>query len=173
VRIAKVGVVGIGVIAALTISTPGFAGGNKYDPSTQTATCGTDGDKVALTGPATLWPPNHKFVDESVTATDGQGTEKATVTVTINPLDVSGGDGGAQHDPDWTPGTLHAEGTPSATVPFQLRSERSGKGDGRTYEVRWNATFDGGNKMCNWNDSGQSAFIVYVPHDMRNKAQYS
>jgi hypothetical protein len=169
VKIAKVGVVGIGVIAALTVSVPGFAGGNKYGPTTQTRTCGTDGDKVTLDGPDTLWPPNHKMIDESVTATDGQSGEMVSVTVTPQVLDVAGGDGGPQHDPDYTPGDLTNSGKGSATVDFQVRAERSGKGEGRTYQIDWTATFDDGDKTCSSSDSGQSPFVISVPHDMRDK----
>ena len=179
-KIAKLGILGVGVVTALGIAAPGFAGGNKFGPHTVGRDCG-DGDTVVLNGPLTLWPPNHKFVDESITATDGPSSNPTDsvsndTTLTITPVvtDAVGGDGGPQHDPDYTPGgSPTASGNPSATVDFDLRSERSGKGDGRTYTINWKATFDGGNKTCTSDDDGQSPFTIYVPHDMRDKANYS
>ncbi len=171
-KIAKVGVVSLGVIAALTVSGPGFAGGNKYGPHTVQADCGND-NTVTLVGPVTLWPPNHKFVSEPVTATDGSGDD---VTLTLRPVitDAVGGDGGPQHDPDYTPeGSPMASGQGSATVSLALRAERSGKGDGRTYTINWDATFDNGLDSCSSDDSDQDPFVIYVPHDMRDKATYS
>jgi hypothetical protein len=168
-KIAKGAVIGLGVVAALGAAVPGFAGGNKYASQTVTRDCGS-GDTVALNGPLTLWPPNHKFVAESVTATDGDSTQGVTITVTPVVTDAVGGDGGPQHDPDYTPGgSPSSSGTGSATVPFDLRAERSGRGDGRTYTINWTATFNSGSKTCKSSDSGQSPFVVSVPHDMRNK----
>jgi hypothetical protein len=166
-RIAKAGVVGVGVIAALAVSVPGFAGGNKYAASLVTRDCG-DNDTVVLNGPAKLWPPNHKFVAEPVTATDGDGSSNVTLTLTPVITDAVGGDGGPQHDPDYTPdGSPAASGAGSATVSLELRAERSGKGEGRTYTINWDATFDNGSKSCSSSDDGQSPFTVTVPHDMR------
>jgi hypothetical protein len=56
-------------------------------------------------------------------------------------------------------------GTPDAVVPFQLRAERSGKGEGRTYTINWMASFSDGT-MCSSTDEGKAPFYVYVPHDM-------
>ncbi|HSE54908.1 MAG TPA: hypothetical protein VLB03_04205 [Nocardioidaceae bacterium] len=59
-----------------------------------------------------------------------------------------------------------AAGDPTAVVPFQLRSERSGKGEGRTYDITADATFDNGLKECSW------TIQVVVPHDMRGGADW-
>ncbi|MPY85111.1 MAG: hypothetical protein GEV00_17720 [Actinophytocola sp.] len=53
------------------------------------------------------------------------------------------------------------------TVPVQLRSERSGKGEGRTYTINWAAEFDNGSKSCTSMEAGQAPFTIVVPHDMR------
>lgn len=173
----KAGLVGLAAaLAAVGLAAPGLAGGNKYASVTDTRDCG-NGDLVALNGPLTLWPPNHKFVDEPVTATDASGD---TVTLTLTPAltDAVGGDGGLQHDPDWqladgtTGESFTASGTPSATAALQLRAERSGKGEGRTYTINWTATFDNGTKPCTSNDSGQAPFTITVPHDMRGGADF-
>lgn len=169
-RIVKSLALATGFTAALAVAAPGFAGGNKYDSHTLTRACG-DGDTVVWNGANTLWPPNHKMVPVSVSANGGKSTEMVSITVTPTVDDVSGGDGGPQHDPDYTPGDLTANGTGTATEHFELRAERSGQGTGRTYTINWSATFDG--KKCASSDQGQTPFSVYVPHDMRDKNSYS
>ena len=168
-KIAKGTVVGLGVVAALGVSVPGFAGGNKYAAAAATRYCGS-GDVVNWFGATTLWPPNHKLQPASVTA-DGNGASE-NVSIEIDPVvtDAVGGDGGPKHDPDFTyaSGPV-ATGTDTATVDFNLRSERSGRGDGRTYTINWVATFDNGSKTCTSDDEGQTPFVVTVPHDMRDK----
>lgn len=164
-------------LAGFAIVGPGHAasgdkagdrpGGNP-DGTTRSKDCG-DGDTIAYAGPLTLWPPNHKLQDVSMTATDGpssnpaDGTsDRTTLTVTADLTDVLGGDGGPRHDPDIVfPNGPSATGDPSATVPFQLRSERSGGGTGRVYDIDATATFDG-NPMKSCSMSLQ----VVVPHDM-------
>jgi len=169
VKIAKGAIIGVGVLAALGASVPGFAGGNKYASVSDSRDCG-DGDVVNWVGPIKLWPPNHKFVQTSVTADGSDSAENVSITVTPVVTDAVGGDGGPNHDPDYTPeGTPTAMGTDTATVDLGLRAERSGRGDGRTYTINWSSTFDNGAKTCTSDDDGQSPFVVTVPHDMRNK----
>ena len=168
-KLVKGAVVGVGLAAALGVAVPGFAGGNKYDAVADTRDCG-DGDAVDWYGATMLWPPNHKLQPVSVTA-DG-GTDSEGVTIEVDPVvtDAVGGDGGPQHDPDFVyASSPAASGTGTATVPFSLRSERSGRGEGRTYTVNWTATFDNGSKVCSSSEDGQSPFVVFVPHDMRDK----
>ena len=153
----------------MAFSVPGLAGPefkNKYESTTLSRDCG-EGDVVTYDGPEKMWPPNHKMQDVSVTATDGTSTNTVEVGAFPDMTDTAGGDGGPNHDPDWTPGDLAGTGTGSASVDFQLRSERSGKGDGRTYTIDWEAVFDNGDKTCTSMDAGQTPFTVVVPHDMR------
>lgn len=163
-KIAKGAVIGIGVVAALGAAVPGFAGGNKYAAVEDDRDCG-DGDVVNWVGPIKLWPPNHKFVAETVTAVAGGATEQVTLTLAPTVTDAAGGDGGANHDPDYTPEDPAATGTGSASVDLALRAERSGRGDGRTYTIDWVAEFS--DKTCTSGDAGQTPFVVTVPHDMR------
>lgn len=156
----------IGGAGAMAFAVPGVAGPefkNKYDDTSATQTC--DGDTVTYDGPLKMWPPNHKMQDVSVTATDTDGSGPVTITITPSVTDVAGGDGGPKHDPDYTPEEPTGTGDGSATADFQLRSERSGKGDGRTYTIDWVATFD--DHECTSQDEGNSPFVVTVPHDMR------
>jgi hypothetical protein len=163
------GAAGVAAFAFVGPVTAGPDDNNQYDNTVSSRDCG-DSDTVVYTGPEKMWPPNHKLQNVSVVATDGgsdNGSDQTMVTVTPAVTDVAGGDGGPQHDPDFTPGNLVGSGDPSATVDFWLRAERSGKGDGRTYTINWSATFDGGAKTCSSSDAGQSPFLVTVPHDMR------
>lgn len=100
-----------------------------------------------------LWPPNHKFVNvtiEGVTDPDGD-----TVTITITkitsdePTASIDGDGGAKHAPD-------ASGVGTGTA--SLRAERSGKGNGRVYEITFIAS-DG------YGGETEDSVTVCVPHD--------
>jgi hypothetical protein len=154
---------------------PGFD--NKYPGVTQTEDCG-DGDIIEYAGPLKMWPPNHKLQDVSITATDGSSanpadaaSDETTLNVTANLLDAVGGDGGPRHDPDiFFPAGPMSTGDPSATVPVQLRSERSGKGEGRTYTLNATATFDGLAGMAK--PPCTMEITVFVPHDMRGGADW-
>lgn len=175
-KLHQAGLVGLaGALAAVGIAAPSLAGGNKYDASETERVCTDSGGSrvgtVTLVGPLTLWPPNHKLVDEPVTVTDDSGDG---VTVTLYPTvdDTSGGDGGSNHDPDWRMAggedAFYAAGDGTATAAMQYRAERSGKGDGRTYTMNWTATFDDGAVTCTSDDT--TAFVIEVPHDMRGGA---
>lgn len=157
----------IGGAGAMAFAVPGLAGPefkNKYQDTSASQDC--DGDTVTYDGPLKMWPPNHKMQDVSVTATDSDGNGTVTITVTPSVTDVAGGDGGPNHDPDYTPEEPAAtENDGSATADFQLRSERSGKGDGRTYTIDWVANIDG--NECSSADGEHEPFVVTVPHDMR------
>lgn len=176
----KVGLVGLSAaLVAVGFAAPGIAGGNKYSDSTTVRDCG-DGDTVTLVGPLKLWPPNHKMVNEPITATDSDGAGAVTLTITPTVTDAAGGDGGAKHDPDFNASTtdgksLVATGDGSATAGLQLRAERSGKGDGRTYLVNWVAEFD--DKSCSSSTAeddnvNNDPFVITVPHDMRGGADW-
>ena len=177
--LAAAGVLGASAFAAGGIAGPDFK--NKYESTTAERDCG-DGDTVVYNGPLKMWPPNHKMQEVSATATDGddgEGTPENPnndVTLSITPVvtDAVGGDGGANHDPDYTPSEIAAMGSDGvAEVEFALRSERSGRGEGRTYTLNWVATFDGPtSKTCTSEDDGQSPFVVSVPHDMRGGADW-
>ncbi|MDQ1699766.1 MAG: hypothetical protein QOG34_1629 [Frankiaceae bacterium] len=182
VKVTKPLAVGAVVAAATGIAMPTLgASGNKYDASTvqhicKNSTTGATDGTVTLVGPLKLWPPNHKMIDEPVTAQSSGGS--GTVTLTLTPVitDATGGDGGPQHDPDFNANdsngeTLTATGDGSATAGLQLRAERSGKGDGRTYTINWDVKWPNGDD-CNSGQTGQAPFVVTVPHDMRGGADF-
>lgn len=141
---------------------------------TQGQTCpvlGNDPDSVTLTGPATLWPPNHRLVDYTLTAAEtpqeaGDGLPHGvTISYVVTTADTIGGDGGPAHNPDATPPAGMASGDFSVSIPFQLRAERSARGSGRTYTINWTASFDGGPHMCSSQDGSHHPFVVTVAHD--------
>jgi len=160
--------------------TPNPGSGNHFPSTTQSFDCydnlhnhvGT----IALNGPDKLWPPNHKLIDESATATNDDSSGNTSLTLMPRDVgDVAGGDGGPTHDPDiFFPSGMTSSGTGKATVNFQLRAERSGKGDGRTYTIDWSAMFssNGGltSTTCTSTDNkdNHAPFVVTVPHDMGN-----
>lgn len=140
---------------------PGDTDTTKTSDATATRDCG-DGDTVYLTGPDTLFPPNHKMVQQLAVADSGGDGMMTALTLTPTITDATGGDGGPQHDPDVS-SDLAGTGADTAEVPFAVRAERSGRGDGRTYTFTWNAMFDG--KTCTSQDEGQTPFTIFVPHD--------
>ena len=174
------GVLAASAAGAIAFATPGLAGSdykNKYDSPGASVACGDDGDVVNYYGPLKMWPPNHKMQPVAVEAIEGDDADPAdNVTLTIQPDvdDAVGGDGGPQHDPDFayeegdtTPGA--ASGPGAAEEGLALRAERSGKGDGRTYTIPFEATFDSGlptNEVCT------GTFTITVPHDMRGGADW-
>lgn len=107
-----------------------------------------DGAAASLT---TLWPPNHKLVQLTVTGVTDPDGDTLDVTVTgvtqDEPL-VGAGDG------DTCPDASGVE----VDETVSLRAERSGRGDGRVYRVAFTAD-DGEGGTC----SGE--VTVCVPHD--------
>jgi hypothetical protein len=134
------------------------------------------GDELIFNGDLQMWPPNHKYQDLSVTALDADGDgDQITLTTRLTHdeylidwiaggRELRGARGGGrcrQHrrttpgrSSPWTPGTE------SVTNEHEVRSERSGRGDGRTYTIIADAMFD--------NDECSNTWEVEVPHDMRS-----
>jgi hypothetical protein len=170
----RVFVLAAGVMLALAMGLATLApadSGNKYPPQSDIRACGDDGDVIVFEGAKTLWPPNHKMQTVTITATEGEDVDPADeVTLTTTATDDEVGLGGAGNPTlDDEVGTGTPEGSNSGTgttsVDWQLRSERSGLGDGRTYTITASATFDNGTEMC-----GPETFEVTVPHDQRGGA---
>jgi len=102
-----------------------------------------------------LWPPNHKLVTirANVTVSDvcDPNPKFVLTSITSNEPDNGLGDGDTAND---IQGATY--GTPD--VEFQLRAERSGKGNGRVYTVVYTAYDGSGN-------SSQAVATVVVPHN--------
>jgi len=158
-------------VAAATALTAGvgFAapsgGGGDQQQACPLPVVGADPDTVTLSGPATLWPPNNKYVDYTLTASETAGEagnhldHAVSITYSVSP---SGG-GAAQASPP----TGTQTGDFSVPAHFQLRAARPGNGGAVTYVINWAATFDGGPHTCSSSSAGEHAFTVTVPHDRR------
>ncbi|MSO56320.1 MAG: HYR domain-containing protein [Acidobacteria bacterium] len=118
---------------------------------------------VVALSPGVLWPPNHKMVtiDATIVATTAVGPAPIVtlVSITSNEPDNGLGDGDTAND---IQGATY--GTNDRV--FQLRAERSGKGNARVYTVTYKAT----------DASNSSIFTIVsatvtVPHDMRGKTK--
>lgn len=113
----------------------------------------------AYASPGCLWPPNHKFVNISIAGVTDPDGDPVTITVLAilsdEPTATDKGSGGATHAPD---ATGIGTGRPS------VRSECSGKGDGRVYVIIFRASDDQGAES-------EGKVIVKVPHDQSNGCQ--
>ncbi|MGQ0792131.1 MAG: hypothetical protein ACT4NJ_07935 [Nitrosopumilaceae archaeon] len=123
---------------------------------TGTTTSNQDPDcSGAIPNQASLFPPNHKMSDITISGvTDADGD---TVTLTI--------DGITQDEPTngLGDGDTSPDGNGLGTDTAQIRAERSGTGDGRVYEISFTAD-DGNGGMCTGSVS------VDVPHDKKSTA---
>lgn len=107
-----------------------------------------------------LWPPNHKLVDITATVTvEDLCDEDATfvlTSITSDEPDEGLGDGDRPND-------IQGAELGTADVEFQLRSERSGLGDGRVYTIVYTATDASAN-------SAEVTVEVHVPHHLAGLA---
>jgi len=112
-------------------------------------------DSDAYADPAFLWPPNHKMVPVTVMGVTDPDGDPVTITVTgitsDEPTASDLGSGGATSAPD-------ADGVGTSVA--NLRAECSGTGNGRVYEVSFQAS-DGMGGICT------GSVKVYVPHDIK------
>lgn len=171
------------LVAAMAIAVPATAqrdeGQSPQDIKSQekeTITVACDsGDELIFNGDLQMWPPNHKYQDLDVTAYDADGDgDEITLTTTVTHdeyvtewIPASEDDeepeeevGAGNTQNDASPFFAMDSGTESVTNEHDVRSERSGRGDGRTYTVSATATFDGEECSAEWE--------VEVPHDMRS-----
>lgn len=114
---------------------------------------------LAVANPASLWPPNHKMVQVAIDGVHDGDAVFNTVTIEITGVTqdepVNGlGDG------DSSPDAVIQDGAVVDTV--LIRAERSGTGNGRVYEVTFDAT--DGFESCT------SAVNVQVPHSRKDTA---
>ena len=121
-----------------------------FPPANQDPLC------TATSNVSTLWPPNHKMVAITLSGESDPDGDPTTLTVTGVTQDepTNGlGDGDTPKDAKY-PGSATNPG------PLQVRSERSGLGDGRIYVISYNL-IDGKGGSCD------GSVTVGVPHDQR------
>jgi len=127
------------------------------DPAGASASCSatvtvvdTTAPRLSLTAiPDVLWPPNHQMVEVNLalSASDACDTNPTCTIAGVTSNEDINGAGDGDTTPDWQ--------AISATT-LLLRSERSGVGDGREYEVEVNCVDDAGNV-------GSSSVVITVP----------
>jgi len=115
------------------------------DPNCSEATPSTD----------SLFPPNHKMKDISISGVTDPDGDAVTLTIdAITQDEPTNGTGDGDTSPD---------GDGVGTDTAQIRAERSGTGDGRVYEISFTAD-DGNGGMCT------GMVSVGVPHDKKDTA---
>jgi choice-of-anchor C domain-containing protein len=103
----------------------------------------------ATSNVTTLWAPNHKMVP--ITLSGGSDPDGDSLTLTVTKVE--------QDEP--TNGLGDGDKSPDVTLsPLQVRSERSGTGDGRVYEISY--TLDDGN-----GGSCDGSITIGVPHSVK------
>ena len=80
-----------------------------------------------------LWSPNHKMVNITIMAnvSDDSG-ESVTLSAVVASNEPQDGLGDGDTSPDWTEPVIDQA---NGVIILQLRSERSGTGDGRIYTI--------------------------------------
>jgi hypothetical protein len=161
--------------AALAVTLVGPAAQAKVkDSGTSETPC--DGGTVT-TSPTNLWPPNHKMrtITMQFDTPDNDG-DTLTLTVTNITSDEAVDAKGSGHtSPDFTGvgntddgvDTAPPAAADPATTTAQVRGERAGKGDGRTYTITVQCT-DQNNIEGGAPETGTASVTVTVPHDQRN-----
>lgn len=107
-----------------------------------------------------LWPPNHKMVDIIIEANayDNSGNP-LTISASVASNEPQYGLDDDDMGPDWTEPVIDQD---NGIISLQLRSERSGNGDGRVYTITITATDES-------NNTGEALLNIIVPHDRRKK----
>ena len=110
-----------------------------------------------VANPAILWPPNHKMVDVYIN-THATDNSRDPVTLTVDQI-ASTEDPDKAGDGHTIPDSQVMDiNQATGVIHLQLRSERSGKGPGRTYTITITATDRSGNKTT-------VTAQVQAPHD--------
>jgi hypothetical protein len=158
-------------------------------PSTASSTtCGGSNTDVQLTISRTvLWPPNHKMIPITITASDtdheatGESVKVMIGTITnndeTNPPNAAEINGTGQTDvaPGDQTGSMQTQtfDDPGQVVfNIGLAAERSGHdtGSGRTYSIPVTCTESGSMGLPGTEDDmGSSTLTVFVPHDQGQK----
>ena len=112
--------------------------------------------------PIELWPPNHKMSTIEVDVTVSDNCPDVTyylVSVSSNEADNGLGDGDKPND-------IQNANYGSNDLSFDLRAERSGNGNGRTYTIVYEAEDASGNTAT------ATAYVV-VPHDQSKNGAFA
>lgn len=173
------GIFPIGVTIATLTVTDG-KGGVDVDEVVITVVDTTPPEVFCTTDRAALWPPNHEMVPVQVIvqATDACAAPEdlilLSVTITSDEPDDAEGldDGETSGDTNGSDGFASPVDVTGALTfnpltgafegTVQLRAERDGNGDGRTYTILAQVVDTQGNLAT-------ASCVVVVPHDRRNR----
>ena len=164
----------LGLVAALAVAMPTFAGDKNKGSST--LACGDNGSITA--SPTILWPPNHKDVPILFTYTDDDSDGFGDVALEIiatphNEIVDEEEINGTGNTPAATDsvGGAGSDSDGSVDVLGSARAERSGHlndAGGRVYEFDYAAQADMGLDGCESDPAtAGDGIIVFVPHDCR------
>ncbi len=179
-RIVAAGLAAVTITAVGTTTAsarPATDTSDKTVPQACTDALGQRQGTFVWEGPTASWPPNHKEIAAQITLYD-EDAEALTDDVTIevvgihdeatyddNGLATGEQNGTGNTDPATDSRGGVGGGTESASVPVAWRSERSGRGDGRTYTFTVEGTTDTGLSTC-----APVTYTATVPHDQGNGA---
>ena len=175
----------LGMLVAAPAVADGHGDGD-HDPKqaksktqTEEQVC-SDGDLVvSFLGDQTLWPPNHKYSPLTVEAVN-DGLTDITLTTNIThdeyladfvPTNDSPEEEQRDNEEVGAGNTVNdaspfivmdTEASPNTNT-HEVRAERSGRGDGRTYTI--DVMADDGDNNCS------GSVEISVPHDMGNGAE--
>jgi len=117
---------------------------------------GTDPTLAPVSNKTILWPPNHKMVDIVIEANASDNSGGAvTLSASVSSNEPEDGLGDGDTAPDWTEPVIDQE---NGIISLQLRSERSGSGEGRVYTITITASDESGNFST-------ADVEIIVPHD--------
>lgn len=134
--------------------------------------CGDgDGGHELTWSPTSVWPPNHKYVDVTITYSDDDPDHQLMIVATSASHDEMLPDGselngGGNTTDDVVLPANGSSGTGSVSTTLSVRGERSGRGDGRVYTVNFTTKSMDENGQEDNDCSG--SVTVGVPHDCRD-----
>lgn len=181
-KVSKRAAIAATIVAAASAALPALA---KPSAPTEPSTCGNTDVQLSISQNM-LWPPNHKMIPLTVTASENDG-DGDNVNVMIGQItnsdETNGIDVNGSGKPDATPFTDESgsnqmgsfnDGS-SVTFKIALAAERSGhdNGSGRTYSIPVTCTETGGTGTDTGEDGamsrmGSATLTVFVPHDQGN-----
>ncbi|MFC1738457.1 hypothetical protein ACFL1G_05330 [Planctomycetota bacterium] len=120
----------------------------------------TDPSLIPIPSDTMLWPADHQMHDITIQANAfDNGGGAITLSVEVISSEPEDGIGDGSTEPDFVIVSIDSQ---TGLIELQLRAERAGKGDGRTYTIIITATDASGN-------SSTAEVQILAPHDKSKK----